>query len=156
MVKEYKVIKDFSVAKVGDFFDATYDIDTTEINGYKMVSVWEYDRSDFKVSSDRSMELCVKAAEWYASEGFLEATVVVEECDCADGRCLCSGKIAKDKLAEIETLINDLDAKYEAKIKEVTEAFERAEVPACVKIESDTVHYNLRKLIGAIKDIIVA
>jgi len=152
MIKEYKVIKDFGTAKVGDFFDAAYDDDDTNtIVGYKMVSVWEYDGIDFKVSTDRSMDLSVKAAEWYASEGFLESTETVEP-----ETKLCSGEVAKGKLEAIEALIDELDAKYEAKSQEVAEAFEKAEIPACVKIESDTVHYNLRKLISAIKDIIVA
>lgn len=49
-------------------------------------------------------------------------------------------------------LINNLLEMYEDNIEEVEEKASRGEIQPCVKLEAETVYYNLNKVLNKIKD----
>lgn len=108
-------------------------------------------------------------------EGLFELTV---ECDCADcysSRSICISSDIASTLASaeyLEELAEDDEADYGAKLSKVLEfvdekleqyasdhealtaQYNEGDVPQCVKVEADTVYYNLTKLLNKIKEII--
>ena len=55
------------------------------------------------------------------------------------------GKGTKSALSEIEE-------KYESNLKETNEKANKGEIQPCVKLEAETVYYNLNKVLNKIKD----
>ena len=49
-------------------------------------------------------------------------------------------------------LIDDLLEKYESNLKETNEKANKGEIQPCVKLEAETVYYNLNKVLNKIKD----
>lgn len=137
-MKTYKVIKEFDNAKKGDIFTET------ENGTYLM----ERNTEDNNVSacyesvmrSYVSMELTEAAIAYYIAKGCL--IEIKEEDEC----CGCC------KLAEIAKYVDDLISTYEADHKSMLESFENGEVQPCVKVEAETVYYNLMKVLNSIKN----
>lgn len=118
-----KVVKGNGFFKKGDILEYN---DT--LGGYKLDEETE--------NSFRSAIIDVNTAEEYVNDG----TMIVLE-DEVDYR--------------IETVKEFLDTKikeYKNDLQETQEKFEKGEMQPCVKVESETVLYNLIKLATAIKD----
>ena len=137
-MKTYKVIKEFDNAKKGDIFieteDGTYLMErNTEDNNVS--SCYES-----VIRSYVSMELTEAAVAYYVAKGCL--LEIKEEDECS-GCC---------KLTEVTKYINELISTYEADHKAMLESFENGEVQPCVKVEAETVYYNLMKVLNSIKN----
>lgn len=131
----YKVIKDFGNAKKGDLFkevegENIYIME--RIEGEDNVS----DNGEHYMKSWVSMELSEEMVEAYYKAGFLTKD---EECNCS-------------KLDSVKEYIDCLLSTYENDHKEMLEAFDNGEVQPCVKVEAETVYYNLMKVLNSIKD----
>ena len=133
-VNTYKVIKSFGEALVGDIFG--YD-DKNDLFIMKTEEI----KANYTVS--RSMMLEPTIAQLLCKEGYL----TVE--DVTSTMCNKCEKIEKIKdfvYTQIET--------YKKENTEITKRYDEGKIQPCVKVESDTVHYNLLKVLNALKDII--
>ena len=134
-VNTYKVIKSFGEAIVNDLF--VYD----EKNDlFAMIS--EEVKADYSVS--RSMELDPVIAELLCNEGYLQVEDTPIEMQC--NKCEKIEKIKDFVYTQIET--------YKKENTDIAKDYDAGKIQPCVKVESDTVHYNLLKVLNAIKDII--
>lgn len=136
MVLKYKVINPFASAKAGDVF--TRD---NETGSYIM----KYDTSDVNFSSSRMMCVTENVMRNYAKKGYLKEVEVVDtekEQNC------------KDKIEKLRTFILSLKNTYTQRNESMQKKYEAGKIPTCQKVEHDTVHFNLMKLLDNIYQII--
>ena len=133
-MKNYKVIKEFASAQKGDML--TYNEDT---NLYEFSMTTENDNE----KCSRYMCMDEETAEEFVESGNL---LVIEDEDKEIS--------AIDKLCALSDLIDTLEAQYKKDHDDLVEAYNNQEIPTCVKVEADTVYYNLTKVLNTIKDII--
>lgn len=127
----YKVVKEFGCAQKGDILHENEE-------GLFELNV-ECDCSD--CYSSRSICISSDIADTLALAGYLEK--FEEEVKCP---------IAKlnEVLNFVETKIEQYTDDHEA----LTAQYNEGDVPQCVKVEADTVYFNLIKVLNKIKDII--
>lgn len=136
MVLKYKVINPFASAKAGDVF--TRD---NETGSYIM----KYDTSDVNFSSSRMMCVTENVMRNYAKKGYLKEVEVVDtekEQNC------------KDKIEKLRTFILSLKNTYTQRNESMQKKYEAGKIPTCQKVEHDTVHFNLMKLLDNIYQIV--
>lgn len=136
MVLKYKVINPFASAKAGDVF--TRD---NETGSYIM----KYDTSDVNFSSSRMMCVTENVMRNYAKKGYLKEIEVVDtekEQNC------------KDKIEKLRTFILSLKNTYTQRNESMQKKYEAGKIPTCQKVEHDTVHFNLMKLLDNIYQIV--
>lgn len=61
----------------------------------------------------------------------------------------------EDIIDKAVTLIDELIKQYDTDNETVTEKFINNEVPYCAKLEADTVHFNLTKVLNKIRSVLV-
>lgn len=123
---QYTFTKDYSFFKAGDIL--TWDRD---INAFIMDVENE--------NSFRAAMLDERTVEDIYEQGFLSTDK--DQHNKADETI--------DKTVElIDTLIN----KYESDYKEVIDKYSEGEIQPCVKVEAETVYYNLNKVLTKIKN----
>ena len=137
MSMKYKVVKEFACAKKRDIL--TWNDDTM---------MFEFNYKDD--TSERGMYIDEQTCKEYADDGYIIAIEDEDEYSCDDMLI----EELSDKLTKIESTIDDLLTKYEEDHKQMNEAYNDQEIPTCVKVEADTVYYNLTKVLNTIKDII--
>ena len=122
-MSDYKVIKDCGLLKKGDRL-------------FWDESLEAYTLDESKEGYERSIMINDKLAEDLCKEGFLTT-------------------VATDKTVIEDTVefIDNLVGQYKDDLLEVQNKFEKGEVQPCVKVESETVLYNLIKLANSIKGI---
>jgi hypothetical protein len=130
-MKTYKVIKEFGCAQKGDVLQENEE-------GLFELSM-ECNCDDCYCSRN----ICISSdiADTLATAGYLEE--FEEEVRCP---------IAKlnEVLNFVETKIEQYTEDHEA----LTAQYNEGDVPQCVKVEADTVYFNLIKVLNKIKDII--
>lgn len=141
MVQTYKVVKTFGCARVNDIFE--YD---SEFNVYVMSD----EVNDEAFDSIRSMCITAELARDYAKNGFLQEDVVVED-EVEDNSEAEKYKKIIDTLTKE---ITKLENKYKQRNEAVIKKYEAGKMPTCQKVEHDTVHFNLTKLLNRFKDIL--
>ena len=62
--------------------------------------------------------------------------------------------IAEDKLGEVLNFVEEKIEQYTADHEALTAQYNEGDVPQCVKVEADTVYFNLIKVLNKIKEII--
>ena len=134
-MKTFKVIKEFGCAQKGDVLQENEE-------GLFGLNV-ECDCSD--CYSSRSICISSDIADTLATAGYLEE---FEE-DEVTPTCPSEEKL-EAVLAFIEEKIEQYTADHEA----LTAQYNEGDVPQCVKVEADTVYFNLIKVLNKIKDII--
>lgn len=133
---KYKVIKEFGIAKKGDILENSAEdpcLFTFEVE---------------KDNSYRSMSISDELLDTYEEHGFVE--LVEEDNSTKENKDM----EAIDKLCYISDFIDTLLNQYEEDHKEVLEKYNNQEIPTCVKVEADTVYFNLTKVLNKIKDMI--
>lgn len=133
-VNTYKVIKSFGEALVDDIFG--YD-DKNDLFIMKTEEI----KANYTVS--RSMMLEPTIAQLLCKEGYL---TVEDVTSTICNKCEKIEKIKDFVYTQIET--------YKKENTNIAKQYEEGKIQPCVKVESDTVHYNLLKVLNAIKDII--
>ena len=128
----YKVIKEFGCALKGDVLHENEE-------GLFELNV-ECDCSD--CYSSRSICISSDVADTLATAGYLEE---IKEMIVS---------IAEDKLSEVLNFIEEKIEQYTADHEALTAQYNEGDVPQCVKVEADTVYFNLIKVLNKIKDII--
>ena len=132
-MKTYKVIKEFGCAQKGDVLQENEE-------GLFELNV-ESDCSD--CYSSRSICISSDIADTLAHAGYLEEAVEMTYVS-----------IAKDKLEEVLNFVEEKIEQYTADHEALTAQYNEGDVPQCVKVEADTVYFNLIKVLNKIKEII--
>lgn len=132
-MKQYKVIKEFGCAQKGDVLQENEE-------GLLELTV-ECDCSD--CYSSRSICISSDIADTLALAGYLE-----------EAKEMTTVSIAEDKLEEVLNFIDEKLEQYEQDHEALTAQYNEGDVPQCVKVEADTVYFNLIKVLNKIKDII--
>lgn len=133
-MKNYKVIKEFASAQKGDML--TYNEDT---NLYEFSMTTENDNE----KCSRYMCMDEETAEEFVESGNL---LVIEDEDKEIS--------AIDKLCALSDLIDALEAQYKKDHDDLVEAYNNQEIPTCVKVEADTVYFNMNQILKKVKEII--
>lgn len=126
---KYKVIKDFGIAEKGDIF-----VNSEEMPNYFSMEVSEND-------TYKNMGMTEDLIEAYTKQGYL---IKIEEVQ------------STDKIDEVVAYINELMEAYANDHAEVEEKYANQEIPTCVKVEAETVYYNLTKVLTEIKNRLTA
>ena len=127
----YKVIKEFGCAQKGDVLHENEE-------GLFELNV-ECDCSD--CYSSRSICISSDIADTLATAGYLEEFEEEVICPIA-------------KLNEISNFVETKIEQYTSDHEALTAQYNEGDVPQCVKVEADTVYFNLIKVLSKIKDII--
>ena len=133
-MKNYKVIKEFASAQKGDML--TYNEDT---NLYEFSMTTENDNE----KCSRYMCMDEETAEEFVESGNL---LVIED----ENKEIS----AIDKLCALSDLIDTLEAQYKKDHDDIVEAYNNQEIPTCVKVEADTVYFNMNQILKKVKEII--
>lgn len=132
-MKTYKVIRPFNNAVKGDIFfcDPEYD-----------ENVYQLERNEINdgIQSTVYMEISKDIIDEFVKQGYLV------ECDEEDNEVEETG--LEKILQYVEGLINQYTEDYNNMIK----SFEDGDIQPCVKVEAETVYYNLNKVLNSIKD----
>lgn len=129
----YKVIKEFGCAQKGDVLHENEE-------GLFELNV-ECDCSD--CYSSRSICISSDIAATLATAGYLE-----------EAKEMTTVSIAEDKLEEVLNFIDEKLEQYVADHEALMAQYNEGDVPQCVKVEADTVYFNLVKVLSKIKEII--
>lgn len=133
-MKNYKVIKEFASAQKGDML--TYNEDT---NLYEFSMTTENDNE----KCSRYMCMDEETAEEFVESGNM---LVIEDEDKEIS--------AIDKLCALSDLVDTLEAQYKKDHDDLVEAYNNQEIPTCVKVEADTVYFNMNQILKKVKEII--
>lgn len=133
-MKNYKVIKEFASAQKGDML--TYNEDT---------NLYEFSMTTENDSEKCSRYICMdeETAEEFVESGNL---LVIEDEDKEIS--------AIDKLCALSDLVDTLEAQYKKDHDALVEAYNNQEIPTCVKVEADTVYFNMNQILKKVKEII--
>ena len=133
-MKNYKVIKEFASAQKGDML--TYNEDT---------NLYEFSMTTENDSEKCSRYICrdEETAEEFVESGNL---LVIED----ENEELS----AIDKLCALSDLVDTLEAQYKKDHDALVEAYNNQEIPTCVKVEADTVYFNMNQILKKVKEII--
>lgn len=133
-MKNYKVIKEFASAQKGDML--TYNEDT---------NLYEFSMTTENDNEKCSRYICMdeETAEEFVESGNL---LVIED----ENEELS----AIDKLCALSDLVDTLEAQYKKDHDALVEAYNNQEIPACVKVEADTVYFNMNQILKKVKEII--
>ena len=127
---EYKVIKSFGIAKKGDIFKYNVDTNTFEIidenNGFNRYMAIDCSTLEIYEKNGNVIEL-------KHSNDYLETTV-------------------KETIEFIDSLLEQ----YDSDLNETIRKFNNGEIQPCVKLEAETVYYNLTKVLKEIKSKLIA
>lgn len=132
-MKTYKVIKEFGCAQKGDVLHENEA-------GLFELSV-ECDCND--CYSSRSVCISSDIADTLAHAGYLE-----------EAKEMTTVSIAEDKLSEVLNFVEEKIEQYEQDHEALVAQYNEGDVPQCVKVEADTVYFNLIKVLNKIKEII--
>lgn len=133
-MKNYKVIKEFASAQKGDML--TYNEDT---------NLYEFSMTTENDSEKCSRYICMdeETAEEFVESGNL---LVIED----ENEELS----VIDKLCALSDLVDTLEAQYKKDHDDIVEAYNNQEIPTCVKVEADTVYFNMNQILKKVKEII--
>jgi hypothetical protein len=134
-MKTYKVIKEFGCAQKGDilheneegFFELGVECDCSDCYSSRFICI----------SSDIAVTL---ESAGYLQE--LEEDEVTPTCP------------SEEKLEAVLAFIEEKIEQYTADHEALTAQYNEGDVPQCVKVEADTVYFNLIKVLNKIKNII--
>lgn len=132
-MKTYKVIKEFGCAQKGDLLQENEE-------GLFELNV-ECDCAD--CYSSRSVCISSDIADTLAMAGYLE-----------EAKEMTTVSIAEDKLEEVLNFVDEKIEQYEQDHEALIAQYNEGDVPQCVKVEADTVYFNLIKVLNKIKEII--
>lgn len=71
---------------------------------------------------------------------------------CLEGLLVANAEPENDKINTTVEFIDSLLKQYEDDYKEVTQKYKEGKVQPCVKVEAETVYFNLTKVLNKIKE----
>lgn len=132
MDNKYKVIIPFGIAKKGDEFEYNYGLDLYELNF-----------TDNEIDGDtkiiRNMFVSCDTIDNLCGDGYL---VPITESD----------ENVETTVSETLEYIDNLMEQYNSDLQDITSKFNKGEIQPCVKLEAETVYYNLNKVLNSVKE----
>lgn len=134
MITEYKVIKPFGVLKSGDIL-------TLEDGMYTFSDEKSSDSENYY--SQVNVAVSSNMIEEYAKSGLVEPieNATVESKD-------------EKKIRQICTIIAQLKNTYNQRKNNIEKKYQEGKIQTCVKVEHDTVYFNMMKLLNKLEAII--
>ena len=138
-MKTYKVIKPFNNAIKGDIFFCDPDYDET---------VYQLERNEItdNIQSSVYMEISKDIIDEFVKEGYLI------ECNEEDTDAEEDNSVKDASLRVILDYVEGLMVQYSQDYNDMLKSFEGGDIQPCVKVEAETVYYNLNKVLNSIKD----
>ena len=68
-----------------------------------------------------------------------------EECESCEDCC--------NTLDKVKSFVDEKLEQYKQDYNNMMEAYENQDIPACVKVEAETVYYNMTKVLNAVKNL---
>lgn len=137
-MKEYKVIKPFGNALKGDVFKQVEE-------GDDLYCMERYEDDDC-VSKDT--EKYIKS--WVSME--LDDTTVMSLVNEGYLMLIQNEESSSNKLDELKIFIESMISTYQKDYKNLMDSYNEGNVQPCVKVEAETVYYNLMKVLETIKN----
>lgn len=133
LIEKYIVVKPFGFLRKGDIL-------TLDGSLYIFSDEKSADNNDYY--SKVNVAFSIEMAQQYEKSGLIEA---VEE---------DSNTVADNKLKKIAKLISTLKNTYDKRNKNIAKSYEDGKIQTCVKVEHDTVYFNMMKLLNKIESIV--
>lgn len=127
---EYKVIKSFGIAKKGDIFK-------NSANDPCLFTMESMENNKY-----RSMSVSDDLIDTYEEHGFV---IPIKQEDNVE-------TTVKETIEFIDSLLEQ----YDSDLNETIRKFNNGEIQPCVKLEAETVYYNLTKVLKEIKSKLIA
>lgn len=105
----------------------------------------EFDRWIYADESDESQVLVT------LNEGCIKRLIESGSVISLETPCCCCEKCGCKKIEEVVAKIDELLETYEKNHNELLEQYNEGDLPACIKVEADTVYFNLTKVLNEIK-----
>lgn len=143
MRTEYKVVKSFGCAKRDDIFKTEDGIEY----------VMESTKGNDKYTNSRYMMITANYVLELLNGGNLKewGEEIKDETNTEEEYIPSNAEL---KLIALEAFLDDCAKKYQDNIQKVNEDYNNGKIQPCVKVESETVNYNLLKFIKAVKQIL--
>ena len=136
-MKTYKVIKSFGSAKKGDIFTQVYDIKHNDTKTYEMSRTDEH--KDGESVTQVLITMSQDIIDELVDKGFM---IEVKE----------ESNNYEQKLNDISEYVDELIDTYENSYQDMLKSFNDGDVQPCVKVEAETVYYNMIKVLNSIKN----
>lgn len=136
-MKTYKVIKPFGSAKKGDVFTQQYDANNNSTKSYEMSRTDEH--KDGESITQIFITMSQDVIDEFVDKGFM-IEIESEESDY------------EQKVNDIADYVDELIDTYTNSYDEMIESFNNGDVQPCVKVEAETVYFNLIKVLNSIKN----
>lgn len=133
LIEKYIVVKPFGFLRKGDIL-------TLDGSLYIFSDEKSADNNDYY--SKVNVAFSIGMAQQYEKSGLIEAV----EKD--------TNTIADNKLKKIAKLISTLKNTYDKRNKNIAKSYEDGKIQTCVKVEHDTVYFNMMKLLNKIESIV--
>ena len=130
--KQVKVVKAFNDLKVGDLL-SYYEDDYS--CGYLYTD--EIRNEDY--SKFISITIDIESVEDLIADGFIKPI---------------NASLIEQRNADTVAFIDEQVAKYDAAIKQATEDYDAGLLQPCVKVELETVNYNLIKVLNKVRELL--
>lgn len=137
-MKTYKVIKSFGSAKKGDIFTQKYDMNHNGTKTYEMCRTDEH--KDGESITQILITMSQDIIDEFVEKGFM-IEVKSEESNNYE-----------QKVNDIAEYVDELIDTYENSYQDMIESFHNGDVQPCVKVEAETVYYNMIKVLNSIKN----
>lgn len=85
------------------------------------------------------------------NEGMVKRLIETGSVIPLEDTCCCCSDCACDKVGKVTAKIDELLETYERNHAELIEQYNEGDLPACIKVEADTVYFNLTKVLNEIK-----
>lgn len=105
----------------------------------------EFDKWIYAEDSDESQVMVT------LNEGCVKRLIETGSVISLEAECCCCNDCACDKIGEVTAKIDELLETYERNHAELIEQYNEGDLPACIKVEADTVYFNLTKVLNEIK-----
>lgn len=136
-MKTYKVIKSFGSAKKGDIFTQQYDMNHNSTKTYEMSRTDEH--KDGESVTQVLITMSQDIVDELVEKGFMME--IKEEFNNYE-----------QKVNDIAEYVDELIDTYENSYQDMIESFHNGDVQPCVKVEAETVYYNMIKVLNSIKN----
>lgn len=132
---------------------------------YKVIKAFdEFEKGDILLETRMNGEIAYECSKTSKEDGYIEEITITVNQDFID-EAIEDGNVIElqeedescdccDKLERVKLLVDTLIETYEEDYKNMVEAFEQGDVQPCVKVEAETVYYNLTKVLNRIKEAI--
>lgn len=127
--KKYTAVNEFGCATDGDVFEQVHGTD-----------MWHMHREEEGAIAEMFLSKDIV-------QGLVETGYLAEVCEATKDQCA-------EKLESLLEFVDDKLKQYEEDRTAMLDSYNNQEIPTCVKVEAETVYYNMTKVLNKVKEII--